>query len=424
MNLLMLFGLSAALHGWIAFRLLPALTAFPVGQLLFGAVLLLSALLMPLGLVARRVAAAPLADRLSWAGLVCMGLFSSLLVLTLLRDASLGVLWLGGGWLLDGDLRVPWRNASAQAVPVLGTLVTLMGFFNARRTAAVVRVDVPIKGLAPQWQGFTLAQISDIHVGPTIKRGYLRRIVERVNALEADVVAITGDLVDGRVSELAAHVAPLADLRSRHGTFFVTGNHEYYSGADAWITELRRLGLTVLLNQHVVIAPPDDDSISPMGAALVLAGVTDFGAGQFDVAQRSDPVAALRGAPLEAAVKVLLAHQRQPRRGLTCSCRATRTAGSFIRGICSCVFSSPLQRVCKSGRTCGSTPAGAQVTGGRPSALARRRKSRRCGWCRLECWARLALQSMICAASGAWSDRRDHGWLGRAMGSCETVLRT
>ena len=309
MNLLMLFGLSAALHGWIAFRLLPALTAFPVGQLLFGAVLLLSALLMPLGLVARRVAAAPLADRLSWAGLVCMGLFSSLLVLTLLRDASLGVLWLGGGWLLDGDLRVPWRNASAQAVPVLGTLVTLMGFFNARRTAAVVRVDVPIKGLAPQWQGFTLAQISDIHVGPTIKRGYLRRIVERVNALEADVVAITGDLVDGRVSELAAHVAPLADLRSRHGTFFVTGNHEYYSGADAWITELRRLGLTVLLNQHVVIAPPGDGSRGPRGAALVLAGVTDFGAGQFDAAQRSDPVAALRGAPLDAAVKVLLAHQ-------------------------------------------------------------------------------------------------------------------
>lgn len=306
MNLLMLFGLSAALHGWIALRLLPALAAFPVEQLLFGAVLLLSALLIPLGLVARRIAAAPLADRLSWAGLLCMGLFSSLLVLTLLRDASLGALWLGGGWLLDGDLRAPWRSASAQAVPVLGAVVTLVGFFNARRTAAVVRVDVPIKGLAPQWQGFTLAQISDIHVGPTIKRGYLRRIVERVNALEADVVAITGDLVDGRVSELAAHVAPLADLRSRHGTFFVTGNHEYYSGADAWVAELRRLGLTVLLNQHVVIAPPGDE---PKGAALVLAGVTDFSAGHFDVTQRSNPVAALRGAPLDAAVKVLLAHQ-------------------------------------------------------------------------------------------------------------------
>ena len=304
MNLLMLFGLSAALHGWMAFRLLPALAGFPPGQWLFGAVLALSALLLPLGLVARRVAAPALADRLSWAGLLCMGLFSSLLVLTLLRDVSLGALWLADGWLIDGGLRASWRSASAQAVPLLGGLVTLIGFFNARRTAAVVRVDVPIKGLAPQWQGFTLAQISDVHVGPTIKRPYLRRIVERVNALEADVVAITGALVDGRVSELAAQVAPLADLQSRHGTFFVTGNHEYYSGADAWVAELRRLGLTVLLNQHVVLAPP-----GLADTPLVLAGVTDFGAGQFDVAQRSDPVAALRGAPLDAAVKVLLAHQ-------------------------------------------------------------------------------------------------------------------
>jgi predicted MPP superfamily phosphohydrolase len=177
-------------------------------------------------------------------------------------------------------------------VPLLGVLVTLLGFLNARRTAAVVRVDVPIKGLPPALQGFTLAQISDIHVGPTIKQAYLRRIVDKVNALGADVVAITGDLVDGKVSELSAHTAPLADLKSRHGTYFVTGNHEYYSGAHAWVDELRRLGLTVLLNEHVVIRSPGDD-----GKPLVLAGVTDYSAGHFDPAHRSDPEAALRGAP-------------------------------------------------------------------------------------------------------------------------------
>lgn len=164
---------------------------------------------------------------------------------------------------------------------------------------------MPIKDLPVAWQGFTVAQISDIHVGPTIKQGYLRRIVDKVNALEADVVAITGDLVDGRVSEMAAHVAPLADLRARHGTNFVTGNHEYYSGAGAWIAELRRLGLTVLLNQHVVIASVNAEGV---GRPLVLAGVTDFRAGHFDPAHRSDPVAALHGAPPDA-VRVLLAHQ-------------------------------------------------------------------------------------------------------------------
>jgi len=303
MSLLTLVGLSAVLHGYIGWRLLPDLSAFPAAPLWLGGVLLFSTLVTPLGLLARRLARPPLADRLSWAGLLCMGLFSSLFVLTLLRDAALSLLWLLN--LVQPDLLAlaHWRSVSALAVPLLGGLVTLLGFLNARRTAAVVRVDVPIKGLPAAWHGFTVAQISDIHVGPTIKQHYLRRIVERVNTLQADLVAITGDLVDGRVSELAAQVAPLADLRSRHGTFFVTGNHEYYSGAHAWIDELRRLGLTVLLNEHVVIAPGDQ-----AGTPLVLAGVTDFSAGHFDPAHRSDPAAALRGAPPDA-VRVLLAHQ-------------------------------------------------------------------------------------------------------------------
>jgi hypothetical protein len=138
--------------------------------------------------------------------------------------------------------------------------------------------------------------------------------VDKVNTLGADVVAITGDLVDGKVAELAGHVAPLAGLQSRHGTFFVTGNHEYYSGAHAWIAELRRLGLTVLLNEHVVLyhgktrgvdAQDDSQTVAP----LVLAGVTDFTAHHFDKAHRSDPALALQGAPAAALVRVLLAHQ-------------------------------------------------------------------------------------------------------------------
>jgi uncharacterized protein len=122
-----------------------------------------------------------------------------------------------------------------------------------------------------------------------------------VNRLQADMVAVTGDLVDGSVADLAAHVAPLADLESTHGTYFVTGNHEYYSGAHAWITELRRLGLTVLMNQHVVLQHGANQ--------LLVAGVADHGAHHFDAQHRSDPQAALLGAPLAATVRVLLAHQ-------------------------------------------------------------------------------------------------------------------
>jgi len=162
-------------------------------------------------------------------------------------------------------------------------------------------VDVPVTDLPDALHGFTIAQISDIHVGPTIRGGYLQAIVDRVNRLDADMVAVTGDLVDGSVAELAGHVAPLADLRSRHGTFFVTGNHEYYSGAHAWIAELQRLDVRVLLNEHVVLRHDGSD--------VVVAGITDHSAHHFDSAHRSDPQASVLGAPIGAALRLLLAHQ-------------------------------------------------------------------------------------------------------------------
>jgi predicted MPP superfamily phosphohydrolase len=160
---------------------------------------------------------------------------------------------------------------------------------------------VPINNLPAALAGFQLVQISDIHIGPTIRGDYLRRIVSAVNRLRPDMVAITGDLVDGSVSELGPHVAPLAELVSRHGSYFVTGNHEYYSGAHSWIAELRRLGVTVLMNDHVVLRHD--------GALAVVGGVTDYNAAHFDPTHRSNPLAAIAGAPSDAGVKILLAHQ-------------------------------------------------------------------------------------------------------------------
>jgi predicted MPP superfamily phosphohydrolase len=236
-----------------------------------------------------------------WAGLLAMGAFSTLLVLTFLRDAGLLLVLAIASW---SDLAVPVRaitRGTAVAVPLLTALITALGYVNARRVARVRHVDVPIAALPAALHGFTIVQITDVHVGPTIGRDYVEAIVESVNGLDADVVAITGDLVDGSVRQLSAHVEPLARLNSRHGTFFVTGNHEYYSGVGAWVSELRRLGLSVLVNEHVVL--------DHGGAALVLAGVTDFGAHHYDASHRSDPDAALAGAPADAGAKVLLAHQ-------------------------------------------------------------------------------------------------------------------
>ena len=294
------FALSAALHAYIGVRLVPALAAWPLAAFALIALLVASALVIPAGWLYRR-RVHRFSAALTWVSYIAMGLFSSLFVMTVLRDALL----LAASivlWFMPGSLS--WRalvDWTAVTVPVLAILVTLVGVWNARRTASVVDIDVPIAGLPDALRGFTIAQISDIHVGPTIKGGYVRNIVERVNRLGADMIAVTGDLVDGSVPDLRRHVAPLSELSSRHGTFFVTGNHEYYSGAGAWIRELRGLGMKVLLNEHVVL---DHGS-----SALVVAGVTDPSAHHFDPAQRSSPERAIAGAPARAPVRVLLAHQ-------------------------------------------------------------------------------------------------------------------
>ena len=300
--LLIATALSLLLHGYIAWRLLPALALGPAGLGLALGFFFASGVLSPAPLMIR-LSRLPerAADVLAWVGYLAMGIFSSLLVLCLMRDALLAVL---AGWnvLQPGALDLEHlRTLTAQAVVALASAVSVIGLFNARRLARVVEVDLPIAGLPAALSGFTIVQISDIHVGPTIKRGYLDAIVRRVNQLDADMVALTGDVIDGSVGRLRPHVAPLSGLRSRHGSFFVTGNHEYYHGVEAWLQELRRLGLRVLMNENVVLIHD--------GARLLIGGVTDFSAHRFDPAHRSDPAAAARSAAGAVSVKVLLAHQ-------------------------------------------------------------------------------------------------------------------
>jgi len=302
--MLRLFVLVSLLHLYIGLRLIPDLASFaPALAFAAAAYLLASSTLIPLAMLSRRMSAARGTRMVwvPWTGFVAMGAFSSLFVLTALRDVAL----LAGG---TADMFLPiyaalerFRVLSAAGIPLLAALITVIGFFNARRRAAVREVDVAIAGLPAALEGFTIAQISDIHVGATIRRGYVSAIVDAVNALKPDLIAVTGDIVDGSVEQLAAHTEPLGRLSARHGAFFITGNHEYYSGAHAWITEMQRLGLVVLMNEHRVL---DHD-----GADMLVAGINDFSAEHFDPSHKSDPAAALSGAPADAAFRLLLAHQ-------------------------------------------------------------------------------------------------------------------
>ncbi len=240
------------LHGYVAWRLLPDLPQ-PAAAWGLGLWLLLSCVLVPVGMVHRHLARPPHASRLAWLGFGALGVFSALLMLTVLRDL----------------------------------LVALL------------------PGLSPALQSLRIVQISDVHVGPTIGHGFVERLVEQANALDADLVAVTGDLVDGPGHELRDHLEPLAQLKARLGCFFVTGNHEYYAGCHPWLPEFKRLGLRVLLNAHEVI----ERRAQGHSARLVVAGVTDWSAHRFDSTHRSDPRAALRGAPEQADLRLLLAHQ-------------------------------------------------------------------------------------------------------------------
>jgi uncharacterized protein len=290
----MTIALVALLHAYIGLRLVPDLGLNTFGTIVAVLLLVAAAVLMPLSMLTRSLPRAA-ADRLAWIGFLFMGAFSSFFVVTLLRDL---ILLLSLPFAAEQMWQV--RHVSAITAVVLAITMTAVGLFNARRRARVVRKDIPIAGLPAALDGFSIVQISDVHVGATIKRGYVQAIVDAVNALNPDAIAVTGDIVDGNVRDLGPHVEPLGKLRAKHGAFLVTGNHEYYSGEPQWTREFRRLGLQVLLNEHVAVKRGD--------ATLVLAGVTDFSAHHFNPSHRSDPAAALAGAP-PAQAKVLLAHQ-------------------------------------------------------------------------------------------------------------------
>ncbi len=200
----------------------------------------------------------------------------------------------------DAERRRFLLNGLNTGILTGAAVLTGYGFAEARQIPQVKTVRIPIAHLPEDLKGFRIVQLTDIHVSQTIRRPFVAGVVEAANRLRADIAVITGDLVDGSVAYLSQDVAPLADLQATKGKFFVTGNHEYYAGAEAWIEKIRSLGFTVLLNEHRLIQQGN--------GRLLLAGVTDYSGGRFDPRHRSDPFQALAKAP-PADYKILLAHQ-------------------------------------------------------------------------------------------------------------------
>jgi len=251
---------------------------------------------------------------LPWIGFGLMGAAGVLFSFVVFRDLGWlvvkGVMWGVARWRARSSAAVPPApdlarrrflfNVSSLGVVVGASAGTGVGVWTARKKRVVREEVIRVPGLPEAFDGFRIVQLSDIHVGPTICKADLVAMVAEANALSPDMVAITGDLVDGLVEDMGEDISPLADLQATHGAFYCTGNHEYYWDGPGWCAQVARQGVVVLNNAHRVIERE--------GAKLVVAGVTDHTAHRIEPSHKSDPDAAVAGAP-EDAFRVFLAHQ-------------------------------------------------------------------------------------------------------------------
>lgn len=273
----------ALAHLYVGERLVPALASDAFWRAaLWAAVIVLWALPFTAFAASRR-ADSRVRRGVAWAGYLALGFSSVLVVFTAAAH-------LAGA--LDGDV-----EGRPLALGVLGgaALVTAAGMVMARRRR-LVRVAIPVPGLHPDLVGLRIVQISDLHLGHTLRRDFAEGVVAEVNGLEPDLIAVTGDLADGHPRDMSVLVEPFRHLRARHGAFFVTGNHEYFWDPAAWLVAIEALGMTVLDGRH--------RAIRHGAATVVLAGVADGTV----VPREEGPASVLAAAP-PGDLRVLLAHQ-------------------------------------------------------------------------------------------------------------------
>ena len=250
--------------------------------------------MMPATMIAARLLGSSVVRPAIWLAFIWMGIGFLLVAFLGIADAgrlvAFAIARLRGRMDADPARRVLLARTLAAAVGGVVAGLSAAGLRSALAAVDIKELEVRLRGLPQELAGFRMVQISDVHVGPLLRKDWVAHIVEQIRALSPDLVAITGDLVDGRVHELRDHVAPLATIEARRGVYFVTGNHEYYSGVEEWYSYLPKLGVRPLRNERVEVAP-----------GLELAGIED-------PTGNPNLSAALEGHDPSRAL-VLLAHQ-------------------------------------------------------------------------------------------------------------------
>jgi len=230
------------------------------------------------------------ADLTAMTAFFVLGFFSFLLVGSWARDL-LSIFW-----------NTDWIHSVQASGIVLGLALFLVGLghLNVRIGPRVICVKVYLKDLPDEFEGFRIAQISDLHVGTLIRKNFVDRVVDITNKLQPDLIALTGDIFDGAVSELKEHTASLSTLSAREGIFYVTGNHEFYWDVHPWIAEAKHLGFKVLHNTN--------HTLQRGTGKISIAGIPDLWGSAYDSSLRANYNEAARGTE-GTSVKILLAHQ-------------------------------------------------------------------------------------------------------------------
>ena len=246
--------------------------------------------------------------------------FGAILFLALMQLAvdlaRLPALLVGHGGF---SLPLGWRYAMAATALALAAV----GVSQAIRLPPLRDIEIDIPGLPEQFNGYRMLQLTDLHISRLFPARWVRALVARSNALDADLIVITGDLIDGTIAARSADVEPLRDLSARDGVYAIPGNHEYFFGFEAWMRRYTDMGFRVLMNDHAVLTRD--------GGQFVLAGVTDLSASATG-RRGPDLTAALAGAPLGAPV-ILLDHQPRAARNAAAQGVALQLSGHTHGGM-------------------------------------------------------------------------------------------
>tara|TARA_Y100000590_G_scaffold278792_1_gene313011 strand:+ start:3410 stop:4585 length:1176 start_codon:yes stop_codon:yes gene_type:complete len=294
------------IHGYVASRVIPligisslqSLIAY-IAVLLFGLLPLLPIFLRMSGNESKMI------DRISLVGYTSLGFFTLSFIFFLGKDILFNLYNLVEGFFhikqpFDYSKRVFIKKSISVAIVGSASMGTGFGFYSSRKGASIIEQEIFLESLPAGFENFTIAQISDLHVGPTIKRPYVEDVCKKIASQNPDMIAVTGDLVDGSVEYLGSELDPFMDMVAPFGTFFVTGNHEYYSGVESWLDETDRLGMKNLINANEII--------SKSGDTIAIAGITDLNAHRIKLSHKSDPKTALSSLPMDIT-KIVLAHQ-------------------------------------------------------------------------------------------------------------------